>query len=296
MLTADMPSGFWAGWIGIITLISVIGLIWMLFSIYFSDKSDDDHMLPTWDGDLREGTRAPPIWWFWMMLALLIISDIYLILYPGLGNFKGALQWSQAGRLHIAQKNYEANFDGVRNLVAAAPLAPLQADVDVMKSAAGIFAQNCAGCHGLDGRGQASRFPDLRDEHWQWGGDPAQIEQSIRAGRIGIMPGWQESLDHDDVTNVVAYIKTLPSDAGSAEHPGQPLYTQICIACHGGDGSGNLSLGAPDITAGAWTYGGTDEALRETIATGRSGNMPPFDKRLDDVQVRMLVAWLTRKD
>jgi mono/diheme cytochrome c family protein len=32
----------------------------------------------------------------------------------------------------------------------------------------------------------------------------------------------------------------------------------------------------------------------QTIAEGRSGIMPAFQERLDDTQVRLLVAWIMR--
>jgi cytochrome c oxidase cbb3-type subunit 3 len=293
MLSADMPSAFWAGWIAIITLVSLAGLIWMLISVYFVSDKDAEHELPTWDEDLREGTKEPPIWWFWMLLALLVISDIYLILYPGLGRFEGALKWSQAGRLSIAEMDYREHFAGVRNLVKVAPLETLQKDAALMTSARHVFVQNCAACHGSTARGQANRFPNLTNGNWQWGGDPAQLEQSIRFGRQAVMPGWQAVLGDAGVQDVVQYVRALSQAGGPpAEHPGKAHYQQTCIACHAADGTGNVALGAPDLTTGIWLYGGSDADLTQTIAEGRIGIMPAFGERLDEVQMRMLIAWL----
>ena len=42
-----------------------------------------------------------------MILSALVISVIYLMLYPGLGAFSGMLKWSQSG--HLAHK--VAHFD-----------------------------------------------------------------------------------------------------------------------------------------------------------------------------------------
>lgn len=297
MLSADMPSQFWSLWIGIITLVSVVGLIWLLISVYFISDEDAEHELPTWDEDLREGTRKPPMWWFWMVLALLVISDIYLILYPGLGRFEGALKWSQAGRLTIAEARYDDTFKGMRNLVGTAPLETLRADDALMKSARGIFARNCAACHGQEAQGQADLFPNLRNGHWQWGGTPAQVEQSIRAGRQAVMPGWQDVLGDDGVRDMVDYVRAFANAGGPpAGHPAKEPYEQTCVACHGADGKGNRMLGTPDLTTGVMLYGNSDEALTETIAVGRTGIMPPFGERLDDVEVRMLLAWLTEED
>ena len=48
-----------------------------------------------------------------------------------------------------------------------------------MATAHNLFANNCAPCHGSDGRG-ARGFPNLTDNDWQWGGDPETIVQTIR--------------------------------------------------------------------------------------------------------------------
>ena len=56
-----------------------------------------------------------------------------------------------------------------------------------------------------------------------------------------------------------------------------------------------MLLGASDLTDDVWLYGSSDEALVHTIASGRSGIMPPFQGRLDDTQIHMLIAWLTRE-
>ncbi len=117
------------------------------------------------------------------------------MLYPGMGSYRGALKWSQGGRLGESYALYDYEFGDLRQQVLDSSLATLQADDRVMKSARGIFNRNCTACHGPEGKGQANMFPDLTDDAWQWGGDPAQIEQSIRSGRQAVMPGWEAMLD-----------------------------------------------------------------------------------------------------
>jgi cytochrome c oxidase cbb3-type subunit 3 len=58
--------------------------------------------------------------------------------------------------------------------------------------------------------------------------------------------------------------------------------------------TGNAFVGAPNLTDDIWLYGGSKEALTTTITNGRNGIMPSFEKRLDDTQIRLLVAWLLR--
>ena len=291
----DMPSDFWSGWIAVITIVSFVGLGWLIFSIYFS--SDEEHEGvegPVWDDNLREGSNPAPMWWFWLILSLMVFSVIYLMLYPGLGSYQGALKWSHGGRLNESIATYEAEFGGMRNLIAEANFDTLQSDESLMRSAQRVFDRNCAVCHGYDAAGQASHFPDLTDVEWQWGGTPEQIEQSIRGGRNAIMVGWSQVLGGEEGVNRVAdYVRVLGTGAADG-HAGQVQYNLFCVACHGADGSGNQSLGAPSLVDDIWMYGSDDDAIRQTIANGRSGEMPAFDQRLDDTQVRLLVALLTR--
>ena len=293
---ADMPSDFWAGWIAVITIVSFAGLAWLIFSAYFSPQSDEEaEGGPVWDGNLREGSNPAPMWWFWMIFSLMILTVIYLLLYPGLGSYKGALQWTQGGRLDDSIAAYDAEFGGVRQLVAEARLETLQSDPDMMRSAQRVFDRNCAVCHGYDAAGQAMLFPDLTDDEWQWGGSPEQIEQSIRAGRIAVMVGWQQVLGDDGVANVADYVLQIGQPSADG-HAGQAQYNQLCVACHLADGSGMAALGAPSLIDDVTLYGNDVEALRETIASGRNGQMPAFEGRLDDTQIRLLVALLTATD
>jgi cytochrome c oxidase cbb3-type subunit 3 len=292
---ADMPSDFWAGWIAVVTIVSLLGLAWLIFSVYFAPEAEgEDAEGPVWDSNLREGSNPAPMWWFWLILAMMVFSVIYLMLYPGLGSYQGALKWSQGGRLNESLVQYEAEFGGLRTLVAQAQIETLQADADIMASAQRVFDRNCAVCHGYDAAGQISYFPDLTDDEWQWGGTEAQIEQSIRNGRNAVMVGWEQVLGADGVANVVEYMGVIGTTAAPG-HPGQTQYNQVCITCHGADGSGNAALGAPSLTDNVWLYGNSREALTHSIANGRTGVMPAFGERLDDTQVRLLVALLLQE-
>lgn len=292
---ADLPSDFWGGYIAGVTILSLLGLAWFVFSIYFSreDRSEEHVDGPTWDGNLREGRHPAPMWWFWLILTMMVFSVIYLMLYPGLGTYQGALKWSQGDRLDDSIAQYQAEFGGIRSLVAQAQVDTLQADAEIMASAQRVFNRNCAVCHGYDAAGQANYFPDLTDADWQWGASEAQIEQTIRAGRIAVMVGWEPVLGAEGVGHVIDYLGVIGTNDAN-DHPGQTQYNQFCIACHGPVGHGNAALGAPNLTDDVWLYGNSPEALRHSVAQGRSGVMPAFGGRLDDTQVKLLVALLTR--
>jgi len=292
---ADLPSSFWGGWIAVVTIVSLIGLAWMLFSIYFGKSSSDEHDKIIWDENLNEGGHPPPLWWFWLILSTMVISVIYLMLYPGLGTFGGILKWSQSERMNESYTSYEAEFDLARNTVLSMPLKDLQTDSALMNTAANTFERNCGMCHSRSGYGLLNKFPNLRDGEWQWGGTLAKMEESIRNGRRATMPGWSSSLEPDQIALLVEYLQNWGQGIEiNNNHPGQTIYGQLCIGCHNADGTGNINLGAPNLVDTVWLYGKTDEALTETLSNGRSGIMPAFDNRLSDVQIRLILAWLTK--
>ena len=288
-----MPFDFWAGWVITLTVASVAGLGWFVFSLYFRSGPEAEDSGTTWDGNLREGAHPAPMWWFWMTLAALVFSAVYVMLYPGLGSFAGALQWTQGGRLAASESAWQARFGDRRAEIAAAPLADLQADAALMAAAERLFARHCAACHGADAAGQANAFPNLVDDEWQWGGHPADIEKTIRSGRNAVMVGWGAALGEEGVVQVADYVRQMPSGA-PADHPGAAQYNRFCVACHGADGAGMAALGAPSLADDVHLYGGDAAAVERSVRDGRSGVMPAFGDRLDDMQVRLLVAWLAR--
>lgn len=290
---ADLPTGFWSGWIIVLTCVSLATLIWLVFSVYFAPGANEHpEAEPIWDNDLREGSNAPPLWWFWMLLAALVFSLIYLMLYPGLGSYKGLLNWSQGKRIVESYETYDTSFQEIRADIAASSLAEIQNDLDLMQVAERIFRRECSACHGPDARGQVSLFPNLMDIDWQWGSSSEQIEQTIRGGRRANMLAWQTILGDDAVDQVADYVANF-SDSDDS-HPGKAVFQQSCAACHGLDGVGNPLLGAPNLADNIWLYGGDLETVRASISAGRNGVMPSFEKRLDDAQIKLLVAMLAR--
>ena len=55
---------------------------------------------------------------------------------------------------------------------------------------------------------------------------------------------------------------------------GERLFVNNCATCHGSDARG--SKGFPNLTDGDWLWGGDLAAIKETIAKGRQGVMPPM--------------------
>ncbi len=55
---------------------------------------------------------------------------------------------------------------------------------------------------------------------------------------------------------------------------GERLFVNHCAACHGSDARG--SKGFPNLTDADWLWGGSIDKIKETIAAGRQGVMPPM--------------------
>ncbi len=290
---ADLPSQFWGGWIIAITVTTFAALLWFVIDVYRGEAHEDNEN-EVWDQTLREGAMPAPIWWFWFILALMTVSVVYVMLYPGLGRYEGALKWSQGGQIAARFADYDAQFGAERQRLQGLTIADLAGDATAMQSAWHIFNNNCTSCHGRDAKGQALQFPDLTDAAWQWGGDETRIVETIRSGRQAAMPAWGPMIAPQGIEQLADYVRGLDARAGmTAAGEGAALFQQFCAACHGPTGSGQALLGAPALDDSAWHYGGERGQVVETITRGRNGVMPAFGSRLDETQIRLLAAWLS---
>lgn len=83
-------------------------------------------------------------------------------------------------------------------------------DQEAATRGAELFAENCAACHGEDGKGmQELGAPNLTDAIWLYGGDKADIATSIETGRGGVMPPWQNRLDDVTIKQLAVYVHAL---------------------------------------------------------------------------------------
>jgi cytochrome c oxidase cbb3-type subunit 3 len=83
-------------------------------------------------------------------------------------------------------------------------------DEAAVQRGATLFAENCAACHGEDGKGnQELGAPNLTDEIWLYGGKEADIAKTIETGRGGVMPYWTGRLDPVTIKMLTAYVHSL---------------------------------------------------------------------------------------
>ena len=247
-----------------------------------------------WDEDLTELNNPLPRWWVILFYLTLVFSVLYLVLYPGLGSNAMLLGWTQVKEYEAEMAQAEARYGPLYEEFVNLPIEQVAADPRALRIGERLFASYCAVCHGSDARGVPG-FPNLRDDAWQWGGEPDRIKASILAGRNAVMPGWRDALGGDaGVEEVTAYTLSLSgrtADAAKAA-AGKGRYDALCVACHGADGAGNPALGAPSLTDDVWLYGGSEAAVRHSIAEGRQGRMPAHGEFLGEARVHVLAAWV----
>jgi cytochrome c oxidase cbb3-type subunit 3 len=85
-----------------------------------------------------------------------------------------------------------------------------QAPNAAARRGAPLFAQNCASCHGNDGRGNRQfGAPNLTDPIWLYGGDADTLRTTITNARAGVMPAWSGRLDPVTIRMLAAYVHSL---------------------------------------------------------------------------------------
>lgn len=83
-----------------------------------------------------------------------------------------------------------------------------------------IFTDNCAICHGADGKGSRQfGAPNLADAIWLDGGQRADVIAQITHPHMGVMPSWGERLDPVTIKMLAAYVHSLGGGEKLAEQP-----------------------------------------------------------------------------
>jgi len=180
-----------------------------------------------------------------------------------------------------------------------------------------LYAENCAGCHGAEGRGSAAIA--LADPVYLAIADDAAIRKVIANGVPGTsMPAFAESaggmLADKQIDVIVSQIRSRWSRSGilEAAHPpsyrpkstgnvpqGEVAYKTYCESCHGPGGHGGPK--GSSITDDSFLALVSDQGLRTIIITGRPelgapdwrGDVP--GKPMSDRDITDVVAWLASR-
>ena len=286
-------ASFWSYWIIILTTVTIVGISWILFANRKREQQSTEKTTGHMYDGIEELDNPLPAWWFYMFVITIVWGIGYLIVYPGMGNYAGAIGWTQVGQYDKEVAAAEEKYRDMRDRYLALPVEEIAVDPAVRKMGMRLFANNCAQCHGADAGG-AYGFPNLQDDDWIYGGDAATIKATLVNGRQAVMPAWGSIIGEDGIADVTQYVLSLNGrDADSAmAEAGKTVFETYCAACHGPDGTGNPALGAPNLTNGVWLYGGSAEQIAQTLRAGRNGMMPAFKDTLSEDKIHILTAYV----
>lgn len=172
----------------------------------------------------------------------------------------------------------------------------VQAQAPDPERGARLFADNCAVCHGADGKGRVGAnltdaFPSI---------DPNAFARSVIENGVPGSPmiAWSQAsggpFNGQDIDDIVAFLESLrggtglvaptstpapvtpiPTIAGVSGDPtlGAQVYAQNCAVCHGADGVGRVGVNLTQPAASAQPAA----FVRQVIANGVPGSpMPPW--------------------
>ncbi len=276
----------------IFTCLNVLACAWLIWwtALRRPDEVEEGAVKEhVWDGDLRERNNPMPRWWLILFYLTIVFALLYFLLYPAVG--RGVLGWTEAREYNEEMRSAQRRYAPVYAAYAGRSIEELARDPKALALGHSLFTTNCINCHGSDARG-APGFPDLTDNDWLYGGEPKDIVQSITYGREGSMPPIGAALGEQGVEEVIDYVLSLSGHAEPADkvEAGKARFV-VCAGCHGADGKGNHAVGAPDLTAGIWLYGGSPATLRKTLMEGRHGKMPAH-QWLGEDRIHLLAAYV----
>lgn len=286
----------WSLYVTVLTLASIFAcfalLVWAR-SARIGEPGPHEALGGDFDG-IDELNTPLPRWWLLLFAGTIVFSLGYLLLYPGLGNFRGLLGWTSIGEHDAEVAEAKAQYAPLYARYASMPIPEIARDPQARAIGQRIFANNCAVCHGSDAGGGVG-YPNLTDQTWIWGGTPEDIEKTILEGRTAVMPPFAPAIGGEEgIPAVAAYVLSL---SGHQVDPalataGEAKFKTICVACHGMEGKGNPAMGAPNLTDGDWLYGGTTAAIGEGLRKGRMGKMPAHADLLGRDRVRVVAAYV----
>jgi cytochrome c oxidase cbb3-type subunit 3 len=264
-----------------------------------------------WDG-IEELDTPMPRWWLYIFYACIVFAIGYCIAYPAwpllTRGTPGVLGWTSKGQLEAElaadQKAKAATLAAIDRL----PIEEIEKNPTLMHAAIdggrAAFRINCSACHGSGAAGSKG-YPNLNDDDWLWGGDIKSIQQTLLDGvrfpgddntRMSQMPafGKDEILKADEVQDVVSYVRFISHQeaASPSAKRGSAIFANNCTVCHGPNGGGNRTVGAPNLTDKIWLYGGDRDTLTQTVTNARYGIMPAWGQKLDPVTLKMVAVYV----
>jgi mono/diheme cytochrome c family protein len=163
-------------------------------------------------------------WNRWMNLRIL---PLLLLALPALGqqspqvSYVGASRWTLLLRADGKQYEIDLVAQTVHEAGAPGPKTSLSAS-----AAADLFVQNCASCHGSDGRGNRTiGTPNFTDASVQKSLGDQDVLSTIRNGKGGRMPAWSSRLTDAQISVLASYIRSFATGGNSTSADSQPAAT-----------------------------------------------------------------------
>ena len=263
-----------------------------------------------WDG-IKELNTPLPRWWLIIFYATIVWAVVYWVFMPAwpiLGGYThGLLNHSQRDDVVAAIAQLKSQRRTREAELVHATLKQIQNNPELfqfaMAEGRSAFADNCAPCHGSGGQGSRG-YPNLNDDIWIWGGTLDDIQHTITVGvrstdpqtRNSAMPAFGRDKmlkpeQIDDLTEYVVSISGRPANAAAVRRA-KSLFADNCAQCHGAAGKGDRSMGAPNLTANVWLYGGTREDISDQIWNGHGGVMPTWKGKLSPETIKSLAVYV----
>ncbi|MEM6758309.1 MAG: cytochrome-c oxidase, cbb3-type subunit III [Pseudomonadota bacterium] len=265
----------------------------------------------SWDG-IEELNNPLPRWWLWTLYATIVWGIAYTVFFPAWplisSATSGLLGFSTRAEVAADIAAVDAQNSEVAALLATADLSTLSQDDPAyhfgVSGGAAVFRANCSQCHGSGAAGvQAAGYPNLLDDDWLWGGTLEEIEYTIRHGirneidwdaRWSEMPAFAEVLSDEEQAAVVEHVLAISDQQHDVTQlaAGAAVFEAQCSSCHGLEGRGDPTQGAPNLTDAIWLYGGSREDVAYTVANARFGVMPPWGGRLDEEDIKAVTLYI----
>lgn len=111
---------------------------------------------------------------------------------------------------------------------------------------------------------------------------------------------WEEEMAYADEVYKPVFAKYATLSIEDLQKPeneaglkmGQRMFANNCSVCHGTAATG--AHGFPNLTDNDWLYGGTPDALTQTILHGRQGAMPAWGAVLGEEGVRDVASYVQK--
>jgi len=230
-----------------------------------NDTATGDLKEGNWDG-IGEYSNDIPTGWGLMFIGTIIWMMWYMFIgYP-------TNQFSQIGQYNEETKELQAKFESKWNTIS---------ENDLVGMGQSVFLVQCAPCHGVDAEGIDGKAQDLTKRM-----SKESVLYVINNGANnfktdfpgGMPAGMASGTDAEEIATYVA-----GGLKGTA-----PAMWAACSSCHGENGEG-MDYVAPNIK----DY--SDKVMASILKDGKKANigqMPSFDGRLSETQVKAVAHYL----